>query len=162
MNESDASDAAGTPLENGSGGAVVVLPSPHACTGNLVYFPRMLAKIRLHLAGRLPDEYRENFGDAKPWVLDDICCRFLRLPHREVIAAVEAGGTDEDVLARCWVAAGARSEHEIGIWSGWMTRIGWRDAQVARIAAWKKDMDRENDVSLQTLFDMLDAEEGRR
>ena len=34
-------------------------------TGGLMYFPRMLAKIRMHGCGNLPTDYHENFGKQK-------------------------------------------------------------------------------------------------
>jgi hypothetical protein len=42
----------------------IVPRSPYDTQSGLVYFPRMLHKIRLHLAGTLPDDYRENLGQA--------------------------------------------------------------------------------------------------
>ncbi|HMD61950.1 MAG TPA: DUF5069 domain-containing protein, partial [Opitutaceae bacterium] len=44
------------------------LRSPYAKVDRLVYFGRMLDKIRLHSAGRLPAEYLDNLGDGKPGV----------------------------------------------------------------------------------------------
>jgi Domain of unknown function (DUF5069) len=138
------------------------LPSPYEAAAKLVYFPRLIEKIRLHQQGQLPTDFQENFGDKKQWVLDDICCRFLRLSHAQLQTLVTPTATNEEILEQCWLLAGRRSEHEIDIWSGWITRVGWRDAQSPRIAVWKKDLGRDNDESLQTLFDLLDAEEGRR
>jgi hypothetical protein len=141
---------------------VCPLPSPYEKTAKLVYFPRLIEKIRLHQQGRLPPDFQENFGDKKPWVLDDICCRFMRVSHAQLQALVTSQRTNEEILEQCWLLAGRRSEHEIDIWSGWITRVGWRDAQSPRIASWKREIAREKDESLQTLFDLLDAEEGRR
>lgn len=42
----------------------------------MVYFGRMLDKIRLHAAGALPVDYVVNLGDAKPTVFDGRICRF--------------------------------------------------------------------------------------
>lgn len=39
------------------------LRSPYAKVGRLVYFGRMLDKIRLYAAGQLPAEYVANLGD---------------------------------------------------------------------------------------------------
>ena len=54
------------------------LRSPSAVVDGLVYFGRMLDKIRLHAAGQLPAAYQANLGDAQTYVLDGRCCRFLR------------------------------------------------------------------------------------
>ena len=34
-------------------------------TKGMMYFPRMLDKIRLHLRGELHEDYQENFGALK-------------------------------------------------------------------------------------------------
>ena len=55
------------------------LRSPYLKVGRLVYFGRMLDKIRLHAAGKLPPEYVANLGDSSPGVFDTRCCSFLRV-----------------------------------------------------------------------------------
>jgi hypothetical protein len=42
------------------------LRSPYEKIGRLVYFGRMLDKIRLHATGKVPPEYQTNLGDAQP------------------------------------------------------------------------------------------------
>ena len=49
--------------------------------GRLIYFGRMLDKIRLHAAGQLPPDYAENLGEHQ-FTLDGRCCRFLGVPIR--------------------------------------------------------------------------------
>ena len=41
------------------------LRSCYAKVGRLIYFGRMLDKIRLHAAGRLADEYHAQLGDGQ-------------------------------------------------------------------------------------------------
>ena len=48
--------------------------SPREKVGGIYHFGRMLDKIRLHLRGELPEEYRPNFGWAVG--LDGFCCGF--------------------------------------------------------------------------------------
>ena len=52
------------------------LRSPFDKVGRLVYFGRMLDKIRLHAIGKLPPEYQTNLGDAHPKLNDRRCSRF--------------------------------------------------------------------------------------
>ena len=69
-------------------------------TKGMMYFPRMLDKIRLHLRGELHEDYRENFGALK--AADGVCCNFLRVHHRDLIERVKQGGTDEEILEWCF------------------------------------------------------------
>src|ERR1700739_1953190 len=55
---------------------VLGLRSPYDKIGRLVYFGRMLDKIRLHAMGQLPPDYQTNVGDALPKFNDRRCCRF--------------------------------------------------------------------------------------
>ncbi len=48
--------------------------------GRLVYFGRMLDKIRLHAARQLRKDYHENLGEPHQFTLDGRCCRVLGLP----------------------------------------------------------------------------------
>jgi hypothetical protein len=67
--------------------------SPRDKVGGLYHFGRMLDKIRLHLRGGLPGEYKENFG--APDGLDGLLAQFLNLGHSAIMARVNEGGTDE-------------------------------------------------------------------
>jgi hypothetical protein len=42
------------------------LRGPYETVGGLVYFARMIDKIRLHAAGLLPSEYQPLLGNANP------------------------------------------------------------------------------------------------
>ena len=52
--------------------------SPGAKVGGIVYFGRMLDKIRVHAKGELPADYHSKLGSG----FDGWCCRFSadRLP----------------------------------------------------------------------------------
>src|SRR4029079_10948391 len=67
--------------------------SPAEKVGGLVYFGRMLDKIRAHARGELPPEYVEKLGDG----FDGRCVRFLGLKYEDVVARVRQGGTDEEI-----------------------------------------------------------------
>ena len=49
------------------------LRSPHEKLGDIVYFGRMLDKIRLHAEGKLPEDYHKALGGG----FDARCCAFL-------------------------------------------------------------------------------------
>jgi gluconokinase len=69
------------------------LVSPYVKTGRLLYVARVLAKIRLHAAGKLPvDEYAANLGGG----FDERCCTFLRIDYQELKRRVLEGSGLED------------------------------------------------------------------
>ncbi len=117
------------------------LRSPYVKVGRLVYFGRMLDKIRLHAAGRLPAaDYASNLGKG----FDSRCCNFLRVNYAELTARVPAGGTDE----------------ECEVWNGFMMKRGWRDASAEILAKRIKESALEA-APVMTMFDYLDFDEGR-
>ena len=71
--------------------------SPYDIFGGLVYFPRMLDKIRLHARGDLPDAYHNNLGRE----FDGHCLAFLQIKYADLRERVLAGGSDEEILESC-------------------------------------------------------------
>src|SRR5213592_3295756 len=68
--------------------------SPTEKLGGLVYFGRMLDKIRLHSRAELPADYQPNLGKG----FDAKCCAFLHLDYGEVVERVNAGASDDEML----------------------------------------------------------------
>jgi hypothetical protein len=134
------------------------LRSPYAKVGRLVYFGRMLDKIRLHAAGRLPpDEYGANLGKG----FDSRCCNFLRVAYDDLKARVLAGDLgDSQLLAWCHERGGPRTDEECEVWNGFMMKRGWRDAAADVLAKRIKESGLEGSPVL-TMFDYLDYDEGR-
>ena len=134
------------------------LRSPYAKVGRIVYFGRMLDKIRLHAAGTLPvADYVANLGKG----FDLRCCNFLRVPYDELKARVLSGGsTDEQLLAWAHERGGARSDEECEIWNGFMMKRGWRDPGAEMLAKRIAESRLEHQTVL-TMFDYIDFDEGR-
>ena len=136
------------------------LRSPHEKIGDIVYFGRMLDKIRLHAAGKLPAEYVANYGDAQPNVFDARCCRFLGVSHAEIVAQVLAGKSDEPVLAWCHEKGGARTDERCNIWNMYMVKRGWRDEANERLQMRMRESGFQG-RDIQTFFDYIDIDEER-
>jgi hypothetical protein len=133
------------------------LRSPYAKVGRLVYFGRLLDKIRLQAAGRLPADYLANLGKG----FDGRCCNFLRVNYDELKTRVLAGDlNDEQLLTWCHERGGARTDEECEVWNGFMMKRGWRDAGreilVRRIHESKLGL-----APIETMFDYLEYDEGR-
>src|SRR2546423_15270699 len=82
--------------------------SPKEMTGGMMYFPRMLDKIRLHERGELPEDYHANLG--RPRTADDACTNFLRINYGVLRQRVLKGGSDEEILD--WGLANRRRLNE--------------------------------------------------
>ena len=110
------------------------LRSCYAKVGRLVYFGRMLDKIRLNAAGRLPADYVTNLGEGQSFFFDGRCCRFLGVTYEELKARTMQGGTDEEILA--WVESRGprRCDDDCLIWNRFMSKIGWRDERACAAA----------------------------
>ncbi len=134
------------------------LRSPYLKVGRLVYFGRMLDKIRLHARGALPvADYVANLGKG----FDARCCGFLRLHYEELKTRTLAGDlNDEALLAWCHERGGARSDEDCEIWNGFMMKRGWRDASAEILARRIRESSLESQP-IQTMFDYLDFDEGR-
>jgi carbohydrate kinase (thermoresistant glucokinase family) len=132
------------------------LRSPNAKVGRVVYFGRMLDKIRLHAAGNLPPDYHANLGQG----FDDHCCSFLRVPYEALKAQTLASKDDATVLAWAEQQGGARTDEECEIWNGFMMKRGFRDAAADILAKRIRESGLEG-KPIVTMFDYLDFDEGR-
>ncbi len=136
------------------------LRSPYDKVGRLVYFGRMLDKIRLHAAAQLPPEFVANLGEGNPRVLDARCCRFLGVAHADLAARTLAGGTDEEILAWAHARGAARSDEDCAVWNGFMAKLGWRDEVSERLQQRVREYGLA-DRGIETFFDLIEADEGR-
>src|SRR3954470_5650920 len=133
--------------------------SPKETTKGVIYFPRMLDKIRLHLAGALHEDYRENFG--APQTADNALCNFLRIDHRDLIKRVEQGGTDEEILEWCFEKGRKLNEGDIFVWNGFISKLGWRDPVTPRLEERKKQMGITDRPDIVCVPDLIDFDEQR-
>src|SRR4051812_48757019 len=89
------------------------LRSPSDQVNGLVYFGRMLDKIRLDAQGKLPPAWKENMGAAYPNAFDARCCRFLKVEYAALKAETLNGGSDEQLLGWVYRTGRTPSEEEI-------------------------------------------------
>jgi hypothetical protein len=136
------------------------LRSPSAQVKGLVYFGRMLDKIRLHAAGKLPEGWQAMRGPAAHGTFDARCCRFLGISYEALEAETLKGGSDEDLLEWAFKTGRKPTEEEIETWNAFMTKRGWRDAGTQRLH------ERLAEIGLppgtvETMFEYIDLDEGR-
>ena len=129
-------------------------------TKGLVYFARMLDKIRLKARGELPLDYFVGVDDD-PTMFDARCTRFLGVNYDELADRTLKGGSDEEILEWCFEHGRRPSEEEISIWNAFLTKRGWRDEASADLQAAKARSGLGDRDDIQTWVDLHDAEEGR-
>jgi hypothetical protein len=133
--------------------------SDYRATNGLIYFARMLDKIRLNAEGRLEPGY--FLGTADPTFFDARCTRFLGVNYEELAERALQGGSDEEILEWCFARGKKPSEEEIEIWNAFIVKRGWRDAGSAELKAAKEQLGWGERDEIQTWVDLHDAEEGR-
>jgi hypothetical protein len=136
--------------------AIPGLRSNYQKIGRLVYFGRMLDKIRLHAAGQLPADYVSNLSKG----FDLRCCNFLRVPYATLLARTLTGGTDEEILAWAFATGGARTDEECLAWNSFLMKRGWRDDGSAMLQTRIKEFGLEG-KPIETFFDLNEFDEGR-
>ena len=142
---------------SGSRKPVPGLRSPREMVAGLAYFGRMVDKIRLDQSGKLPADYRENLGQG----FDKACCEFLGVAYEALKKRVAEGGTDAEILDWCGREGRTRDEEDRKVWSGYLSKRGWRDEMSDRLIFRKKEAGWEGREEIQTFFDYIDADEGR-
>lgn len=131
--------------------------SPHVAIQGIVYFPRMLEKVRLHGAGELREDLHANLGKG----FDDRCSKFLQVPYEAIVAKVKEGLGDEEVLAWCFAQGFQPSEEQIEVWSEFMRKRGWKDAGTEMLIKRKAEGGFTAREDIDTMFKYIDADEGR-
>jgi hypothetical protein len=123
----------------------------------LVYFGRMLDKIRAHGKGKLPADWVPNLGKG----FDGRCVRFLTVPYEELKSRVLEGGSDEEILEWAFRRGRRPSEEEIEIWNEFMRKCGWDDEITPILERRKRESGLADRADIQTMFQYIDADEGR-
>jgi len=131
--------------------------SPSAKVGGMVYFGRMLDKIRVHDKNELPADYQANLGRG----FDEFCVKFLQMQYQDVVRRVREGGTDEEILWWCFDKGRRPSETDIYVWNEFMRKRGWNDEISDTLQRRKKEAGFSSRPEIDTMFAFIDADEGR-
>ena len=140
---------------------ILGLRSPFDQVKGLVYFGRMLDKIRLAAAGKLPAAWQASRGTSSKNSFDNRTCNFLHIDYAALEAeALKDDKSDEQLLEWAFAHGRQPSEDEIEIWNAFMSKRGWRDTGTQRLN------ERLAEIGLppgavQTMFEFIDLDEGR-
>jgi gluconokinase len=137
------------------------LRSPSDSVNGLVYFGRMLDKIRLAAAGKLPEGWQAARGLNMPGSFDWRCCHFLKIDYAALEAeTLKADRTDEELLEWAFQHGHRPDEHEIELFNAFLSKRGWRDAATRRLNERLAEIGLP-EGTVQTMFEFIDLDEGR-
>lgn len=126
--------------------------------GGLYHLGRMLDKIRLHQAGCLPENLRENYGLSMG--LDGHLYSFLGSEFKDLEERIAQGGTDEEIAE--WIfARGLRPNRmQTRIWNECSRKFGWNDFITKYLEKYKAEAGHADRTDILTSFDAIVADEG--
>ena len=127
-------------------------------TRGVVFFARMLDKIRLHASGKLPPGY--NVGNASLTSFDARFCRFWEVDFARISELTLQGGSNEDVFDA--VLGPKPNPERVLVWNGFLLKRGWRDETSAGLVQDKQEAGFGDRDDIQTFVDFHDADEGRK
>jgi hypothetical protein len=133
--------------------------SPKDELKGMMYFPRMLDKIRLHARGELHQDYQKNLGASR--TADSACCNFLRVSYADLVERVKQGGSDEEILQWCFEKGRQPNEGDLTIWNGFVSKLGWRDFATPILRETKQKLGIADRNDIRTITELIDFEEGR-
>ena len=133
---------------------------PKEMTKGMMYFPRMLDKIRLHARGALSADYHPNLGATK--AADGACCNFLRVNYVDLRERVLQGGTDEEILEWCFERGRRLNDGDLMIWNSFNSKLGWNDFASPRLEREKQKHGIVDRADIVTISDLIDFDEGRK
>jgi Domain of unknown function (DUF5069) len=125
----------------------------------MMYFSRMLDKIRLHSRGELPEEYHPNMGVPKS--ADGICLNFLRINYDDLKKRVSDGGTDEEILEWCYGKGRRLNQGDLTVWNEFMNKFGLKDFATPLLEKNKAAAGISDRADIETITQFIDWEEGR-
>lgn len=129
-------------------------------TRGLVYFARMVEKVRLEEAGMLREEYHANLGVG----FDSRCCNFLGVDYLALRSRVVEGGSNEEIFDWCSEHGSNPNDEQILVWNKFMLKRGWRDeddGSTQELEAYKAESGLSHRTDLLTFFDYYEVDEGR-
>lgn len=134
--------------------------SDYVSTKGVIFFARLLDKLRLKDQGLLPADYNVA-GSANQDCFDARFCRFFDLDPQQLISRVRTGASDEDILEWCFERFGRPDLEKIQFWNSFVIKHGWRDESAKELEEVKKVNGLADRADIQTWVDYHDVDEGR-
>ena len=78
-----------------------------------------------------------------------------------MVERVKEGGTDDEILQWCFSHGRKPGNTEITVWNEFMRKRGWSDELSETLVRRKKETGMSDRSEIQTMFQFIDADEGR-
>jgi hypothetical protein len=127
-------------------------------TLGMIYFARMLDKIRKQARGELRADFQANLGKG----FDLRCAGFLRVSYDALRDRVLQGGTDEEILRWCFATGRELSADDCLIWNDYLRKRGWNDGASEILTQRKRESGLEARQDIQTMLEYFEVDEGRK
>ena len=126
--------------------------------GGLLFFARMLDKIRLHARGALREDFHESLGKGA----DNWCVGFLHVEYEALKQRVLEGGSDEEIFQWCNVQGRQLNEVDLLVWNQFVSKLGWNDFASPRLELAKTQSGLADRDDIVTMTQYFDVDEGRK
>jgi hypothetical protein len=135
----------------------IIFPrSPREMMAGWVYLPRLVDKIRLHLAGKLATDYQPNFTKG----FDEVWLKAAGISAEQFIEVVKNTITDGQVAD--WVTKNVKkSDAEKNEFNNFVLNRGREGESAERLKVRKKEAGLEQRNDIQTWVDVIEADENR-
>ena len=134
------------------------LRSPYELVGGLYHFGRMIDKIQLHAAGRLPADYHGGLGAGH----DRLLCSFLQIAYvrfREQVLD-HPMHTDERHLEWAYFQGRRLSPIDHLVFNEFLRKRGWNDEASPNLESWLAEA-KLPPGHVPTVFEFIELDEGR-
>ena len=132
--------------------------SAYQATNDLLYFARMLDKIRKHSKGELREDFHGHLGKG----LDGRCCGFLHVDYSTLVEQTLSGKSDAALLDWCYAQGRALDANDILIWNHFLTKLGWNDHVSEMLAERKAESGFADRDDIVTMIEYFEYDEGRK
>src|SRR6266478_6626135 len=126
--------------------------------GGMMYFPRMLDKIRLYAHGELRSDFHANLGIGG----DGFCTGFLHVAYADLKNRVLAGGTDEEILQWCFEKGRRLNETDLLVWNHFVSKLGWNEKVTPGLERYKAISGLTDRKDIVTIAEYWEVDEGRK
>lgn len=127
-------------------------------TLGMIYFARMLDKIRLHATGNLREDFCDNLGSG----MDGRCLNFLRVDYADLVERTLQGGSDEEILRWCFETGREPNEGDLFVWNQFLKKLGWQDGTSEILARRKLESGLADRDEIMTMTEYFEYDEGRK